>query len=59
NFVGAVEEAVLRVDVKMDETHSGPSPCTGLATRALPALSSHRCCSRASLIVSRRARARY
>ena len=31
DFVGAVEEAVLRMDVKMDETHSGPSPCTGLA----------------------------
>ena len=31
DFVGAVEKAVLRVDVKMDETHSGHSPCTGLA----------------------------
>ena len=29
DFVGAVEEAVLRMDVKMDETHSGPSPAPG------------------------------
>ncbi len=26
DFVGAVEETVLRMNVKMDETHSGPLP---------------------------------
>src|SRR5258708_34504544 len=59
DFVRAVEEAVLRVDVKMDETHSGPSPCTGLAAFAARPFPSHLSCSRAPLIISRRARARH
>ena len=58
DFVSAVEEAVLRVDVKMDETHSGPSSCTGLATCAARPLPLTSCVARARRRSLRRARAR-
>src|SRR5208283_1110441 len=58
DFVGAVEETVLRVDVKMDETHSGRPPAPGLQRCAARPFPSHLYCSRAPLAAKAGRRAR-